>query len=254
MARLLSIPSVQSRLLDADYWTNADNPFDSVHKLEQILRKGKDAGGIIWLVDMIWYVVQHKSKPPDSEDLSIQGLKGKKANGNRGYADVLLFKRDCLPYLLDKLPRELGLDPVWFTSVARPKMDSVVAHMDAARDLSWCAGIDRHTMTYVNFCHEFIYDLTYDSCIKALVKSNKQASTISLQPGITELLADIKNGVSELNAPAASTPTDFKGDGDSDVDPDNMLGCTITIRTKDSNIEDVKYITSGCGLPGQSQA
>ena len=120
---------------------------------------------ILW-----YYVVQHKSKPPDSEDLSIQGLKGKTANGNRGYADVLLFKRDCLPYLLDSLPRELGLDPVWFTSVARPKMDSVVAHMDAARDLSWCAGIDRHTMTYVNFCHEFIYDLTYDSCIKALVK------------------------------------------------------------------------------------
>ena len=48
-----------------------------MHKLEQILRKGKDVGGIIWLVDMIWYVVQHKSKPPDSEDLSIQGLKGK---------------------------------------------------------------------------------------------------------------------------------------------------------------------------------
>jgi hypothetical protein len=60
----------------------------------------------VWFVDMIlWYdVVQHKSKPPDSEDLSIQGLKGKKANGNRGYADVL-FKRDCLPYLLDNLPR-----------------------------------------------------------------------------------------------------------------------------------------------------
>jgi hypothetical protein len=65
-------------------------------------------------------------------------------------------------------------------------------------------------MTYVNFCHEFIYDLTYDNCIKALVKSNKQASTLSLQPGITELLVDIKNGVSELNAPAASTPTDFQ--------------------------------------------
>jgi hypothetical protein len=184
---------------------------------------------------LLWYyVVQHKSKPLDSEDLSIQGLKGKTANGNRGYADVLLFKRDCLPYLLDSLPRELGLDPVWFTSVARPKMDSVVAHMGAARDLSWCAGIDRHV------CREFIDDLTYDSCIKALVKNNKQASTLfSLQLGITELLVDIKNGVSELNEPAASTPTDFKGDGDSDVDPDNMLGCTITIRTNDSKIEDV---------------
>ena len=44
MARLLSIPSVQSRLLDADSWTNSDNPFDSVHKLEQISRKWKDVG------------------------------------------------------------------------------------------------------------------------------------------------------------------------------------------------------------------
>ena len=59
------------------------------------------------------------------------------------------------------------------------------------------------------------------------------------------MLADIKNGVSELNAPAASTPTDFKGDGDSDVDPDNMLGCTITIRTKDSKIEDVNISQFG---------
>ena len=55
-------------------------------------------------------------------------------------------------------------------------MDSVFAHMDAAMAgdlLSWCAGIDRHTMTYVNFCHEFIYDLTCDRCIKALVKTQQ---------------------------------------------------------------------------------
>jgi hypothetical protein len=75
-------------------------------------------------------------------------------------------------------------------------------------------------------------------------RQKRQAGT-SLQPGITELLADIKNGVSELNAPAASTPTDFKGDGDSDIDPDNVLGCTFTIRTKDSNIEDVNISQVG---------
>ena len=79
---------------------------------------------------------------------------------------MLLFKPDCLPYLLDNLPRELGLDPVWFTSVARPKMDSVVALMD----LKGSGALAPDTMTYVNFCHEFIYDLTYNSCIKALVK------------------------------------------------------------------------------------
>jgi hypothetical protein len=59
------------------------------------------------------------------------------------------------------------------------------------------------------------------------------------------LLADIKNGASELTAPAASTPTDFKVDCDSDVDPDNMLGCTITIRTKDSKIDGVNISQLG---------
>jgi len=114
---------------------------------------------ILW-----YYVVQHNSKPPDSEDLSIQGLKGKTANGNRGYADVLLFKRGCLPYLLDNLPQELGLDPVWFTSVRW----TVLSHTWTS--LKGSGALASDTMTYVNFSHEFIYDLTYDNCIKALVK------------------------------------------------------------------------------------
>jgi hypothetical protein len=244
MARLLCIPTVQSRLLDADAWDRGANPCDSVYKLEALLRKGKDTAGITWLVDMIWYVVQHKSKPPDSEDLSVHGLKGKKTNGNRDYADVLLFKRDCLSYLLDTLPRELGLDPSWFTSVARPKMDTVTAHLDATNDPSWCAGIDKHTMTYVNFCQEFIYDVVYDSCIKALVKNNKQPSSLSIQPGVTELLADIKNGVLDLKKPADAGPSTSadaaKGDADDDAADPTMLECTITIRTKDSKNEDVK--------------
>ena len=111
---------------------------------------------ILW-----YYVVQHKSKPPDSEDLSIQGLKGKTANGNRGNADV--FKRDCLPYLLDNLPQELGLDPVWFASVRW----TVLSHTWTRKG---SGALTSDTMTYVNFCHEIIYDLTCNSCMKALVK------------------------------------------------------------------------------------
>ena len=244
MARLLSIPSVQTRLLDADAWNRGDNPFDSVYKLEAILRKGKDASGITWLVDMLWYVVQHKSKPIDSEDLSLCGLRGKKTNGNRGYLDVLLFKKDCIPYLLDNLPRELGLDPSWFTSTARTKMETVVAHLDATKDPSWCAGIDKHTMTFATFCQDFIYGLTYDGCIKALVKSNKQPANLAMQPGVTELLADIKNGVLELKKPLAGAETsesaDAKGDGDVDGGDACLADCAITIRTKDSKQEDVK--------------
>jgi len=64
-----------------------------------MLRKGKYVGGIIWLVAMIWYVVQHKSKPPDSEDLSIQGLKGKKANGKPGLCRRVIVQAGLSPLL-----------------------------------------------------------------------------------------------------------------------------------------------------------
>ena len=80
-----------------------------MHKLEQILRKGKYVGGIIWLVDMNGTPCNTN---PNRLTLRTSPPRGSKAN--RGYADVLLFKRDYLPYLLDSLPRELGLDPVWF--------------------------------------------------------------------------------------------------------------------------------------------
>ena len=47
------------------------------------------------------------------------------------------------------------------------QMNIVVAHMD----LKGSGALASDTMTYyVNFCHYFIYVLTYDNCIKALVK------------------------------------------------------------------------------------
>ena len=217
MSRLICIPSVHRRLLDFDASSRGGNPFDSVHKLEALLRKGKDTNRITWLVDMIWYVVQHKGKPPDSDDLSVQGLRGNQTNGHRGYADVLLFKRDCVPYLLNNLPQELGLDASWFTFVARSKMETVAMHLDATRDPTWCANVDKPTMCYLTFCQEFVYGLTYDACIKALVKNNKQVSNLALQPAVTELLADIKHGVLELNmssAASTSRTVDANGDGD----------------------------------------
>ena len=114
---------------------------------------------ILW-----YYVVQHKSKPPDSENLCAQGLKGKTTNGKTGAMQTCCCSSGTVsPTCFDNLPQELGLDPVWFTSVRW----TVLSHTWTS--LKGLGASD--TMTYyVNFCHEFIYDLTYDSCIKALVK------------------------------------------------------------------------------------
>jgi hypothetical protein len=74
-------------------------------------------------------------------------------------------------------------------------------------------------MSYLTFCQEFVYGLTYDACIKALVKHNKQVSNLALQPAVTELLADIKHGVLELNMSSAASTSgtvDANGDGDND--------------------------------------
>ena len=198
MNRMLKIPLVQARLLAADAWPRGKNPFDSVHKLEVLMRKGKDQSGIIWLVDSIWHVVTSERKMPDSEDFTLTGLRGKASSGNRGYVDVLMFKKESIQYLFGSLPKELGLDTDWCATVARPKMESIAAHLEACKDPTWRAGIDKPTLAYTSFVEEYLFGTNYDACIKALVKTYKQASGIALQPGITELLADIRKEASLL--------------------------------------------------------
>ena len=243
MSRMLCIPEVQSRLLNADSWPRGGNPFDSIYKLEVILRKGKDAAGISWLVNMIWHVVGCGGKPPDSEDLSFNGLKGKPSSGNRGYADVVMFKQDSLSFLLDQLPQQLGLDRHWFITVARSALASVDSHNASTKDTSsWLAGINKPTLSYVKFLQDYIYGVSYDACIKALVKNNKQPSNLAFQPGITELLADIKNDMLEMEKQRSHTETDAKADEDTHDGAvgDAYMDVTVTIRSKDSTTEDVK--------------
>jgi hypothetical protein len=243
MSRMLSIPAVRSRLLEADAWPRGSNPFDSINKLEVLIRKGRDTTAITWLVDIIWYVVHHSGKTADSSDFTMNGLKGNAATGNRGYADVLIFKRDAIPYLLDTLPRELGLDVSWFTCVARPRLESIAAHMDTNKDPTWCAGVNKPTLAYLSLVEHFVDGTTYYACIKALVKGSKQPSGLALQPGVTELLADIRNEVVALAASTDEPHADEKAaSGGPDEDGQlTDLTCTITIRSKDpKKNEEVK--------------
>ena len=247
MNRMLKIPQVQARLLAADAWPRGKNPFDSVHKLEILMRKGKDQSGIIWLVDSIWQVVTCRDKAPDSEDFTQTGLRGKAASGNRGYVDVLMFKRESIQYLLGSLPKELGLDTDWCTSVARPKMETVAAHLEACKDPTWRAGINKPTLAYTSFVEEYLFGTTYDACIKALVKSSKQPSGIALQPGITEQLAEIRNEMSLLLDNNKTETQDSDKAMDATDDQQELQDhVQVTIRTKDPK-NNVQVDTSGLG-------
>jgi hypothetical protein len=132
------------------------------------------------------------------------------------------------------------LDRQWFISVARDKLSHVDTYVGATTDPSWCAGLGKTALTYVKFLQDYIYGVSYDACIKALVKSNKQPSGLSFQPGITELLADIKNEVIEIEKEKSKAETDEKKEEDNHDDDAMDADFTVTIRAKDSKTEEVK--------------
>jgi hypothetical protein len=51
-------------------------------------------------------------------------LKGNDSTSNRGYLDVLLFKRDALPFLMAQIPQEVELPADWIDRNVRPRMET----------------------------------------------------------------------------------------------------------------------------------
>ena len=244
MSRMLRYPQVRDLLLRADQENKGSNPFEGISKLEAIARKAKDdEATLTWMVASIWDLVQTQQKSADNEDFSVAGLRGKASTGNRGYADVLIFKRDSIGHLFDALPVELGLDAAWFRTVAKPRLQTHEEHRKTKDDPTWCAGVSRPTVKYLHFLGEFLYGVSYDYCVKALVKQNKQPATLSLQPGITELLADIKNEVdrekkdAETTVMRAATGKDDKGEAQADDDSGDDL--VVELRGK-KTVESIK--------------
>ena len=134
-------------------------------------------------------------------------------------------------FLLGTLQDDLGLDADRCLTIARLKRD---------RDLD--------PTLYTIFVEEYLSG--YDACIKALVKNSKQASGIALQPGITELLADIRNDASLLettNTKLEALDSDKAMDATDDQDQQELQEhFQITIRTKDPK-NNVQVDTSGLG-------
>ena len=83
------------------------NPFDSAQILQNIISKGKTTPGIEWVMQCIANL--HRSGiHAKSDTFSCRGIGGSTETGNRGLADLLLFKKECLGFVLGRLPFNLG--------------------------------------------------------------------------------------------------------------------------------------------------
>ena len=101
---------------------------------------------------------------------TTRGIGGSKETGNRGLADLLLFKKDCLGFLLGRLPYTLGFSEGSWLNIARVHL----ADYDAIshRPSSWTSTFTAAQLLFVEFCENLVYQTTYDSCLRALIKNS----------------------------------------------------------------------------------
>jgi hypothetical protein len=105
--RLLSHGAVANLLLAMDDRPRGTNPFDNAQVLHNIISKGKSTQGIEWVMQGIAHL--HRNGVLAKSDMfSSRGIGGTKETGNRGLVDLLLFKKECLGFVLGRLPSIWG--------------------------------------------------------------------------------------------------------------------------------------------------
>jgi len=107
--RVLSVHAIAACMADLDDYAaiagevqgvTFANPFDSHSRLQAILDKCKvnNVGSLTWAMQGIWY----HARKGNIKSLSLSDIKGSHSTGNRGYVDLLLFKRELRHSLLRK--------------------------------------------------------------------------------------------------------------------------------------------------------
>ena len=89
---------------------------------------------------------------------TTRGIGGSKETGNRGLADLLLFKKDCLGFLLGRLPYTLGFSAGPWLNIARVHL----ADYDAIshKPSSWTSTFTAAQLLHVEFCDNLVYKTT----------------------------------------------------------------------------------------------
>ena len=113
-SRMLSVPEIAFCMADLDEHhavasvpgNEFYNPFDSHSRLQAILDKCKtgQTGKLTWCDEGIWY----NAKKGHVRSLSTQDIKGTAATANRGYIDLLMYKKDTRALLFRKASDAFG--------------------------------------------------------------------------------------------------------------------------------------------------
>ncbi len=112
--RMCQDDECRTMLLQAEDRWGKQTPWDSVYKLEAVIKKCGRPGPIAtrnirWTLAAIEdLILDHQCVPGQ---LSVRALSGKGHSGGKGYVDVLLFKQDLATHATGPLLHELPISP-----------------------------------------------------------------------------------------------------------------------------------------------
>ena len=110
-SRVLSLPAAEKLLLRMDAKPKAENPFNSVNRLQVILNKAhRDTSLLLWFLQAIVHMVERQKVPADHASLTICGLSGKNGAGPQGHLRRAGFKMAAQQFTFNRLALSLEVD------------------------------------------------------------------------------------------------------------------------------------------------
>ena len=212
-------PEVQQSVAWCDEKFGTKSPFDSVYKMQAILRKCKDKREkVIWIFQAI--IDQLKAGVVKVKDLTMTLLFGAQGRSGGGWVDMWIMKHDLLYYLtktstvqkfcfsvehLSQIDQVLQsftdyralLNPhpanKWKNQdeyVSDPAGESVESIKPA--DLTWQSGWSAAALQYINFCEDLVYGNEFDPFLKTACRGSKSALDVFDYPTIQARLTEMK--------------------------------------------------------------
>ena len=149
--------------------------------------KANNQAQLIWVAQGIWY----SWRRGNGKSLSISDIKGSAQSGNRGLADMLIYKLNLKSALLAKARVMLNPESGDWLTVVASVAESFKSWFEneESLDKSWRAGRPPSETKFLNCFSEVVYD----HAVKFALRSGKSADDAMRAQGLAEDLREIED-------------------------------------------------------------
>ena len=202
--RMLQVPELVRILRDMDGMPRTlFNPFDSHSRLQAIINKCKTQESLIYCCQALEYMVLKDELPC----LSVEDIKGRSRDGNKGELDLILFKQKVRLALIAKGLQWFEDSPgaKWIQDEVATKTQDFVVWADTERgSLHWRAGRSPAEIAFLNLLVDITFKKTYGAPLKIAVRASQSPEEALQKDGIVQAVQAVEEKRAE-EKPAPET-------------------------------------------------